>query len=58
MLVLYVLKANESCVVLQETPENEAIGMQYLVDAAERGLRPAMFEVAKALDTGMNSGGR
>ncbi len=38
---------------MQATPENEAVGMEHLLAAAKRNLKPAMFELAKALDTGL-----
>ena len=41
---------------LQESAANECIGMDYLVKAAEKGVKSAMLEVAKALDTGMGLG--
>ena len=40
----------------QASPENECMGMEYLVQAAEGGHREAMIEVAKAYDTGERLG--
>lgn len=36
--------------------EHESEGMEYLVEAAERGVRAAMLEVARAYDTGVGLG--
>ncbi len=41
--------------ILQATPENVAVGLEHLLAAAKRNLKPAMFELAKALDTGLNA---
>lgn len=39
--------------IVQTSPEHEAVGMEHLLGAAKRGLREAMFELAKALDSGL-----
>ena len=41
---------------IQPSPANECIGMEYLTQAAGIGLRAAMFEAAKAYDTGVGLG--
>lgn len=41
---------------LQASPVNECLGMDYLVQAAERGMKLAMLEVAKAFDSGVGLG--
>ena len=40
----------------QASPEHECEGMEYLVQAAEGGMKEAMLEVARALDTGTGLG--
>ena len=40
----------------QSSPANECLGMDYLVQAAERGMKLAMLEVAKAFDSGFGLG--
>ena len=41
---------------LQSSPANECLGMDYLLQAAERGMKLAMLEVAKAFDSGFGLG--
>ena len=41
---------------LQSSPANECLGMDYLLQAAERGMKLAMLEVAKAFDSGIGLG--
>ena len=40
----------------QPSPANECLGMDYLLQAAERGMKLAMLEAAKAYDSGVGLG--
>ena len=40
----------------QSSAANECLGMDFLLQAAERGMKLAMLEVAKAYDTGFGLG--
>ena len=40
----------------QSSPANECLGMDYLVQAAERGMKLAMLEVARAFESGVGLG--
>ena len=40
----------------QASPQNECLGMEYMLQAAEAGVRPAMLEVAKAFESGCGLG--
>lgn len=42
--------------VSQATVEHESEGVEYLVEAAEKGVKAAMLEVARAYDTGLGLG--
>lgn len=42
--------------IIQASGAHECEGMEFLVRAAEKGKKPAMLEVAKALDTGVGLG--
>ncbi len=42
--------------VLQASPANDCLGMEFLVCAAEGGLKVAMVEAARAYDSGQGLG--
>ena len=55
-LPLHPLSPSTLLLLEQSSTANECLGMDYLLQAAERGMKLAMLEVAKAYDTGLGLG--